>query len=74
MKLTEQQTIILFDIVKGILYSDIQQFAGYSKEQIMTLLNDIIKQQDNEVLVSEIKNIDFTDSDTKDHFWDDFEN
>jgi hypothetical protein len=51
MILTNQQQIILFDIVKGCLYSDIQQFAGYSKETIMKLINDIIAQQDNVVYV-----------------------
>ena len=35
MLLTEQQTILLFDIAKGCLYSEQQQFAGYSKEDIM---------------------------------------
>lgn len=47
MKITEQQLIVLFDIAKGCLYQSDKQFAGYSKEEIMKLLNDIIKQQDN---------------------------
>jgi hypothetical protein len=78
MKLTEQQSIVLFDIVKSTLYFDVEQFGGYSKEQIMTLLNDIIKQQDNQNLIDNIeisnspkaitnivKNENITD------FWDD---
>jgi hypothetical protein len=55
MKLTEQQSIVLFDIVKSTLYFDEEQFGGYSKEQIMTLLNDIIKQQDNQNLIDNIE-------------------
>ena len=47
MNLTKQQALVLFDIVKGCLYSTEQQFAGYSKEDIMRLINDIISQQDN---------------------------
>lgn len=38
-----------------ILYFDEEQFGGYSKEQIMTLLNDIIKQQDNQNLIDNIE-------------------
>jgi hypothetical protein len=55
MKLTEQQSIVLFDIAKSTLYFDVEQFGGYSKEQIMTLLNDIIKQQDNQNLIDNIE-------------------
>lgn len=55
MKLTEQQSLVLFDIVKSTLYFDVEQFGGYSKEQIMTLLNDIIKQQDNQNLIDNIE-------------------
>ena len=55
MKLTEQQSLVLFDIVKSTLYFDVEQFGGYSKEQIMTLLNDIIKQQNNQNLIDNIE-------------------
>jgi len=52
MKLTRQQALVLFDIAKGCLYDiDRKQFAGYSKEDIGRLLNDIIKQQDNSELL-----------------------
>lgn len=51
MKLTRQQALILFDITKGCLYSNETQFAGYSKEELMKLLNQIISQQDNEELL-----------------------
>ena len=47
MNLTKQQALVLFDIIKGCLYSTEQQFAGYSKEDIMRLINNIISQQDN---------------------------
>ncbi len=58
MKLTRQQALILFDITKGCLYSTETQFAGYSKEEIMKLLNQIISQQDNEELL-ELEDDDF---------------
>lgn len=51
MKITNQQALVMFDICKGCLYSTESQFAGYSKEEIMKLLNDIINQQDNEKLL-----------------------
>jgi len=47
MKITSQQALCLFDIVKGCLYDSKEQFAGYSKDDIKRLLNDIIMQQDN---------------------------
>lgn len=37
----------MFDIAKGCLYAVDKQFAGYSKEDIGRLLNDIVSQQDN---------------------------
>lgn len=56
MLLTNQQQLILFDIVKGCLYSDIQQFAGYDKETIMKLINDILSQQDNTTFIEPLIN------------------
>lgn len=47
MKITSQQALVLFDIVKSCLYDCKEQYAGYSKDDIKRLLNDIIKQQDN---------------------------
>ena len=50
--ITSQQFLVMFDIVKGCLYSSDKQFAGYSKEDIGKLLNDIISQQDNQYIIS----------------------
>jgi uncharacterized protein YycO len=51
MKLTEQQAIVLFDIAKAAM--NVQNgFAGYSNQEIMKLLNDIISQQDNEKYIN----------------------
>lgn len=77
MKVTHQQLLILFDIVKGCLYSSETQFAGYSKEDIMKLLNEIISQQDNNELLNiepksldNIGKIDISKIKDKDNFWD----
>lgn len=51
MKVTSQQLLVLFDIAKGCLYSSEEHFAGYSKDEIMKLLNQIISQQDNTELL-----------------------
>lgn len=78
-KLSNQQFLVLFDIAKGCLYSEQQQFAGYSKEEIMRLLNDIVSQQDNDTPMqlekgnpTKIGNIGkkITKTDNED-FWDD---
>ena len=50
MKLTRQQGLILFDIAKSAMNHSNNGFAGYSKEDLMGLLNDIISQQDTEYL------------------------
>ena len=52
MKLTEQQSIVLLDIAKSAMNHSSKGFAGYSKEQLMSLVNDIISQQDNTQLIS----------------------
>ena len=62
MNITRQQFLVMFDIVKGCLYSNEQQFAGYSKEDIIKLLNDIISQQDNKEFIK------YKDTDD---FWND---
>ena len=46
MIITEQQALVLFDIGKEAMKQK-GGFAGYSNEEIMRLLNDIIAQQDN---------------------------
>ena len=46
MIITEQQALVLFDIGKEAMKHK-NGFAGYSNEEIMRLLNDIIAQQDN---------------------------
>jgi len=46
MKITAQQVLVMYDITKSAM-NHINGFAGYSKEEIMRLLNDIILQQDN---------------------------
>lgn len=50
MKLTRQQGLVLFDIAKSAMNQK-NGFAGYSNEEIMKLLNQIILQQDNEELL-----------------------
>lgn len=47
MKLTAQQALVLFDLAKCAL-NQTGGFAGYSNEELMKLVNDIIAQQDNE--------------------------
>lgn len=47
MYITEQQALVLFDIAKSAMNFSNEGFAGYSKEEIMKLLNDIISQQNN---------------------------
>lgn len=64
MKITKQQILVLFDIAKSCLYFDIDQFGGYSKQDIMRLINDIIEQQDNLEFVEFKK-----DSTNSDDFW-----
>ena len=54
MKLTEQQSIVLLDIAKSAMNHSVDGFAGYSKEQLMVLVNDIISQQDNTELIPPI--------------------
>lgn len=51
MKITKQQALVMFDIIKGLLYENKNHFSGYSKKDIMRLLNDIISQQDNTELI-----------------------
>ena len=46
MIITEQQALVLFDIGKEAMKKK-GGFAGYSNDEIMRLLNDIIGQQDN---------------------------
>jgi len=55
MKLTEQQSLILFDIAKTAMNIK-GGFAGYSNEEIMKLINHIISQQDNKKIVNTTKN------------------
>jgi len=49
--LTEQQTLVLFDIAKEAMKQK-GGFAGYSNETIMKLVNNIIFQQDNTQLIN----------------------
>ncbi|MCK9446870.1 hypothetical protein M0Q50_08480 [bacterium] len=51
MNITDKQLLILFDIAKGILYHTDKQFAGYTKETIGKLLNEIIQQQDDKTFL-----------------------
>lgn len=51
MNITDKQLLILFDIAKGILYHTDKQFAGYTKETIGNLLNEIIQQQDDKTFL-----------------------
>ena len=51
MRLTEQQALVLFDIAKTAMNTD-GGFAGYSNKDLMTLLNEIISQQDNKKLIN----------------------
>ena len=55
MIITTQQTLVLFDIAKQAMKNK-GGFAGYSSEEIMKLLNNIIAQQDNNknITVSDI--------------------
>lgn len=78
MKITEQQLLVLFDIAKSCLYHPDKQFAGYKKEEIGKLINDIINQQDNNKFIEKI-DINVTDYQEKDlslnnkieeDFWD----
>jgi len=55
MKLTEQQQLVLFDISKTAMNIK-GGFAGYSNEEIMKLINQIISQQDNTKIVETNKN------------------
>lgn len=43
---------MLFDIAKFSLSSKGDTFAGYSKETIGRIINDIINQQDNDTLLN----------------------
>jgi hypothetical protein len=61
MKITEQQALVLFDIGKEAMKQK-GGFAGYSNEEIMRLLNDIIGQQDN--VENIVVNADTTVNDT----------
>ena len=54
MKLTEQQSLVLFDIAKTAMNVK-GGFAGYSNEDIMRLINDIISQQNNSKINEVIK-------------------
>jgi len=46
MRLTEQQALVMFDITKSAMNQK-GGFAGYSNNDLMQLLNEIISQQDN---------------------------
>jgi len=50
MNLTEQQSLVLFDIAKSAMNHK-GGFAGYSNEDIMRLINEIILQQDNNNII-----------------------
>ena len=74
-KITEKQFLVLFDIAKGCLYSNDKQFAGYSKDEIMKLLNNIISQQDNSSYLNmDIEDVDFGEINENEkndeNFWD----
>lgn len=63
MKLTNQQSLVLFDIAKSAMNYSERGFGGYSKETIMNLINNIISQQDNKELyegidIEDVKNED----------------
>ena len=58
MKLTRQQGLVLFDIAKSAMNHSEIGFAGYSKEEIMKLVNQIISQQDNNELIELEDDID----------------
>lgn len=48
MVITEKQALIMYDIVKSVLYSSTtESVAGYSKSDVKNLLNSIIKQCDD---------------------------
>jgi hypothetical protein len=66
MKITEQQALVLFDIGKEAMKQK-GGFAGYSNEEIMRLLNDIIGQQDN------VENIVVNDAVNDADYYDDYE-
>ena len=51
MILTEQQTLVLFDIAKEAMKQK-GGFAGYTNDTIMKLVNNIISQQDNTQLIN----------------------
>lgn len=83
MRLTSQQALVLFDIAKCAM-NQMGGFAGYSNEEIMKLINQIISQQDNVEIVPLINNtikngIDITKAEdlatneptmNKEDFWD----
>ena len=50
MRLTEQQALVMFDLTKTAMNTD-GGFAGYSNKELMTLINDIISQQDNTEMI-----------------------
>lgn len=47
MRVTEQQILVLFDVTKSAMMTCKEGFAGYSKQELTRLINDIISQQDN---------------------------
>ena len=67
MKITEKQILVLFDICKSAMNYSEKGFAGYSKEEIMKLLNNIISQQDE---YAEISTKSYNDVEPNiDSFW-----
>jgi len=49
--ITNQQFLVLFDIAKSAMNTN-GGFAGYSNEELMKLVNQIISQQDNTQLIN----------------------
>ncbi len=49
MRLTNRQAIVLLSILKDCLYVSNGNFGGYSQEQLVTLYNEIMNQQDNSI-------------------------
>ena len=50
MRLTEQQALVMFDITKSAMNTK-GGFAGYSNEDLMKFINEVISQQDNTEMI-----------------------